>query len=184
MPGVTVEDVLSGVSVIRNPTIARAYREMGLIEQWGTGIPSVVEDLAERGLPAPAIEENPGRLVVTIPIPLHRPSIEPRPGTVRGGGEQVSEQVESPSNQVDALSNQVDALGSARAILTTARDAGEATRAELLIAAGVTNQTRMARRHIQPLIEDGLLALTIPAFPTSSKQRYVITAAGRDALDG
>lgn len=86
LPGVTLEDILRGVSIVRNLTISRFSRELGMVEQGGTGIPSVVEALAERGLPAPTIEELPGRLLVTIPIPLHRPSIDPRPGTVRGGG--------------------------------------------------------------------------------------------------
>ena len=38
LPGVTVEEIHRGVSVVRNPTIARFYRELGLVEQWGTGI--------------------------------------------------------------------------------------------------------------------------------------------------
>ncbi|WP_168916543.1 ATP-binding protein [Microcella flavibacter] len=175
LPGVTVEDIFRGVSVVRNPTIARFYRELGLVEQWGTGIPSVIEALAERGLPAPTIEELPGRLLVTIPIPLHRPSIDPRPGTVRGGGQSRSHQDESLSHQAESLSSGIlDRLASA--------PAEGVARAELLAVLGLGNETRNAQRHIQPLIDAGLVALTIPNKPTSPKQRYVLTEAGRQAL--
>jgi ATP-dependent DNA helicase RecG len=172
---VTIEDILRGVSVVRNPTIARFYRELGLVEQWGTGIPSVVQALAERGLPAPTIEELPGRLLVTIPIPLHRPSISPRPGTARGGGQSRSHQAESLSHQAETPSSGIlDRLAGAPAV--------GVARAELLAAVGLGNETRNAQRHIQPLIDAGLVALTIPSKPTSPKQRYVLTDAGRQSL--
>jgi predicted HTH transcriptional regulator len=194
MPGVTVEDVLSGVSVIRNPTIARVYREMGLIEQWGTGIPSVVDELAERGLPAPSIDEKPGRLIVTIPIPLHRPSIKPHPGTVRGSGdgsgEEVSEQVESlshqvtaPSNQAELLRHQADEQVSEQVVrMLTAASTGSRSRSELLAATGLSDAYLNYQRHIVPLLDAGLLARTIPGKPQSRLQRYVITEAGRATL--
>jgi len=37
LPGMTIEDVKSGVSKIRNRVIARVFRELDLIEQWGSG---------------------------------------------------------------------------------------------------------------------------------------------------
>lgn len=39
LPGMTVEDMKNGVSRIRNPVIARVFRELQLIEQWGSGAP-------------------------------------------------------------------------------------------------------------------------------------------------
>jgi len=37
LPGMTIEDMKQGVSKIRNAVIARVFRELGLIEQWGSG---------------------------------------------------------------------------------------------------------------------------------------------------
>ncbi|WP_440956983.1 ATP-binding protein [Methanosarcina sp. Mfa9] len=34
----TVEDMLQGVSKVRNHVIARVFRELNLIEQWGSGV--------------------------------------------------------------------------------------------------------------------------------------------------
>ncbi len=47
----------SGISRIRNPVIARVFRELGLTEQWGSGIKRIFESAAQQGLPEPLIEE-------------------------------------------------------------------------------------------------------------------------------
>lgn len=57
LPGVTIEDMKSGVSRIRNPVIARVFRELGLIEQWGSGVRRIFEEASRQGLPEPVIEE-------------------------------------------------------------------------------------------------------------------------------
>ena len=46
-------------------------------------------------------------------------------------------------------------------------------------ALGITNQTRAFQRHVEPLIDAGLVERTIPDKPTSRLQRYRITDAGR-----
>ncbi|MGL5828970.1 MAG: Fic family protein, partial [Angustibacter sp.] len=53
-----------------------------------------------------------------------------------------------------------------------------ASRADLLAAIGLGNETRNLRRHLDPLLAAGLLARTIPDLPTSSRQRYRITPRG------
>ena len=49
LPGMTVEDMKSGVSRIRNPVIARVFRELHLIEQWGSGVRRIFAEAAEQG---------------------------------------------------------------------------------------------------------------------------------------
>jgi len=55
--GLTIEAVLSGVSRLRNRVIGRVFRELGLIEQWGTGIARMISACREAGLPPPRFEE-------------------------------------------------------------------------------------------------------------------------------
>ena len=45
-----------------------------------------------------------------------------------------------------------------------------------------TNRTKFRDQVIKPMLADGLLEMTIPDKPTSSKQRYRITEKGRNML--
>ena len=54
---------------------------------------------------------------------------------------------------------------------------------ELLAIAGRTNRTKFRDQVINPLIDAGLIEMTIPEKPRSSKQRYRTTAAGRSVLE-
>lgn len=56
-PGLTVEDILSGVSKLRNRVVGRVFKELRLIEQWGSGIPRMVDTCRSAGLPTPEFEE-------------------------------------------------------------------------------------------------------------------------------
>ncbi|MCC6220414.1 MAG: putative DNA binding domain-containing protein [Deltaproteobacteria bacterium] len=56
--GLTLSDVGTGVSILRNPLIASAFHEMGFIETWGTGVAFAQEKLRERGLPTAQFREK------------------------------------------------------------------------------------------------------------------------------
>jgi len=64
--GLTLEDLKSGVSKLRNPVIARVFHELGLIEQWGSGIKRMTHACEEAGLTAPMFEEIGPRIRVTF----------------------------------------------------------------------------------------------------------------------
>jgi hypothetical protein len=56
--GITLEDILSGRSEVRNRVIARIFREAGIIEQWGRGIRNIIHICAENGNAKPVIKES------------------------------------------------------------------------------------------------------------------------------
>lgn len=64
--GLTIEDVQRGVSKLRNRSIGRVFRELGLIEQWGSGIQRMTQACRDAGLPAPLFEELGNRFRVTL----------------------------------------------------------------------------------------------------------------------
>jgi len=66
LPGMTIEDVRSGVSKIRIRVIARVFRELDLIEQWGSGFRRILQEAADLGLSEPVIEEIGMRVRVTV----------------------------------------------------------------------------------------------------------------------
>jgi ATP-dependent DNA helicase RecG len=47
LPGMTIEDMKQGVSKIRNHVIARIFRELDFIEQWGSGIRRIFKEAEE-----------------------------------------------------------------------------------------------------------------------------------------
>ncbi len=56
-PGLTVADIRRGVSKLRNRVIGRVFHELGLIEQWGSGIQRMTAACRQAGLPEPELEE-------------------------------------------------------------------------------------------------------------------------------
>ncbi len=64
--GLTIEQALSGSSRLRNPVIASVFRELKLIERWGTGIKRIQEACREQGLQAPLFQELNNQFRVTL----------------------------------------------------------------------------------------------------------------------
>jgi predicted HTH transcriptional regulator len=69
--GLTVEEIRRGVSRLRNRVIGRVFHELGLIEQWGSGIGRMTAACIEAGLDEPALEELGGRFRVTLSRTAH-----------------------------------------------------------------------------------------------------------------
>jgi len=55
---ITIEDIFNGRSEVRNRVIAHIFKDLGLIEQWGSGINRIINACKEQGLPTPKIEEK------------------------------------------------------------------------------------------------------------------------------
>lgn len=56
--GKTLETAMEGRSEVRNRVIARVFKELGYIEQWGTGLVRIQTACREYHLPAPRFLEN------------------------------------------------------------------------------------------------------------------------------
>lgn len=56
--GQTIEKALSGFSKLRNRVIGRLFRELKLIEQWGSGLQRILAVCKKTGLKTPLIEEH------------------------------------------------------------------------------------------------------------------------------
>ncbi|PWJ62271.1 helix-turn-helix domain-containing protein [Rathayibacter iranicus] len=164
LPGMTVE-TMRGVSRLRNPSLARIFRDAGLIEQWGSGVNRVYSEIAKAGLPAPEIEEIMDRVRVTIHVVDH--SSSPRP----------MERDASASSKDRRYDGRYDVR------MLSAAVAGPVHRDVLLAAVGLKPLSQNYTRHVAPLLEAGLLAMTVPDKPRSKSQRYRITDAGREFLE-
>lgn len=64
--GITVIDIMNGVSQPRNSIIADLFYRLGLIESYGTGIKKIFESYSE-ALHKPEIQPAPASFVITLP---------------------------------------------------------------------------------------------------------------------
>lgn len=55
--------------------------------------------------------------------------------------------------------------------------------ADLLKICGRSDRTKFRDQVVRPLLDAGLVEMTIPDKPTSSKQEYRTTAAGKQRLE-
>lgn len=55
--GITLDDIKSGISKVRNKVIARYFEKAGLIEQWGSGVQRIIAALEEQNFQSPQFEE-------------------------------------------------------------------------------------------------------------------------------
>ena len=64
--GITLERALAGASRVRNRVIARVFRELKIIEQWGSGLQRIIESCLKYGLKKPLFEDFYSEFVVTL----------------------------------------------------------------------------------------------------------------------
>jgi ATP-dependent DNA helicase RecG len=70
LPGsISVPLLGTGISEPRNRVIARVFREMGIIEEWGQGTAKMRDAMVAIGLPAPVYRENGPYFKVILPGP-------------------------------------------------------------------------------------------------------------------
>lgn len=64
--GLTLEDALAGISQLRNRVIGRVFRELDLIEQWGSGLRRMLQICEKERIRPPKFEERGAFFRVTI----------------------------------------------------------------------------------------------------------------------
>jgi ATP-dependent DNA helicase RecG len=156
--GVTVESLTrTHKSVLRNPLVAEAFHRTGAVEVWGRGTNRVIEACERHGVEPPTFEQDAGFVVVTFRAQI---------GPGARSGDQVGTKSGPSRDQVQ--------------VLESAREPRPLP--ELLATCGRSNRTKFRHQVLRPLLEAGLLEMTIPDKPRSSQQRYRTTAAGERLL--
>lgn len=145
-------------SVLRNSLIAEAFHRTGAVEVWGRGTNRVIEECRRYGIEQPTFEDDAGFVVVTFQADI-RPA--------RQATQQVGTKSGPSRDQVQ--------------VLEVAKESRSMP--ELMELSKRSNRTKFRDQVIRPLLEAGLLEMTIPDKPRSSKQRYQTTPAGGKLLE-
>lgn len=169
----------------RNRRIGEFLKELEFTEGRCTGIPKIIEAMERNGSPPPEFEFDEDHSYFMVRLPIHPAALEvaesatgQEPGKVGAGGTAAAgTESGSGGDQVgtkSALSrHQVE-------ILRKCLADGEI--ADLMAIAERADRTKFRDQVLKPLLADGLLEMTIPDKPTSSKQRYRTTDKGRNLL--
>ncbi|MDI6815815.1 MAG: DUF4062 domain-containing protein [Actinomycetota bacterium] len=143
-------------SIPHNPLLAGPLFLAGYIEKAGTGTLDMIARCAEADLPTPDFRQDGGQFVQTLwrPVPQE---------VTREVFEQVGTKLALSRHQVE--------------ILEKCRE--ETALVDLMAIAQRSDRTKFRHQVLSPLIEEGLIEMTIPDKPQSSKQKYQLTEKGR-----
>lgn len=149
-------------SILRNPLIAGAFHRTGAVEVWGRGTNRVIEACRAYGIDPPEFTDEAGVVTVTF-----KAAVLPYVAGAVPSRSQVGPKSVLSASQVHILE-----------IASEPR-----SMPELMAPSGLKNKTRFRDQVVAPLLDAGLLEMTIPDKPRSSRQQYRTTAAGRAALE-
>lgn len=147
--GLSKDEFFEGYSIIRNKELMRIFKDLDLVEQLGSGIPRILQAYSKDCF---HFSEN--FLRITF---LSTEAVTPT--------QQVTQQVTQQDTQ------QVNEL------LKVFR--GIHSRSELQEMLGLSDRENFRKNYLQPAVEAGLVALTIPDKPTSRNQKYYLTEKGK-----
>lgn len=140
---------------------AGAFHRTGAVEVWGRGTNRVIEACRAHGIAPPEFADEAGVVTVTFKVDV------------------VPDAVQGPSrDQVGTKSGLSEVQVHILEISMVPKSIQE-----LMAPAGRTNRTKFRDQVLAPLLDAGLLEMTSPDKPRSSRQQYRTTAAGRAALE-
>lgn len=162
-PGMTIDDFKAGISKIRNPTIARIFREKENLEAWGSGYERICNICEKEGYPLPEWEEV---------GPVMRATFYPKELSAK-----LSASKASSRHQVDTKLE----LSEEEHKIMAFCESPKAIK-EILDQLQYTDRSKFRDKYINPMINEGLLEMTDPGSPKSPKQKYKMTAFGKELL--
>lgn len=148
----------------RNRRIGEFFKELDMTEGRSTGIPKIIKAMKENGSPPPQFEFDADYSYFMVTLPVHPKAVEV-----------ISKRVTELDGTKLALSrHQVK-------ILEKSFEPVNLT--ELIEITGRSDRTKFRNQVLNPLLESGLLEMTIPDKPTSRNQKYRLTENGRKYLE-
>jgi ATP-dependent DNA helicase RecG len=191
LPAGMTEADLGIKSIPRNPLLFAMLHRMEAVEHIGSGIKRIRNLCREHGVAEPKIEVSEHWFTVIFP----RPELPEGRQAESGQG-----QVEAPEDQVRTKPGpsqkgiKSNATQSPTQLPTQSVDPvcrllrelehGEKSSGELRSALNLSHRPTFRSNYLHPALEKGLIELTMPEKPTSSKQRYRLTDKGKQMLTG
>ncbi|MFZ4439120.1 MAG: ATP-binding protein [Syntrophales bacterium] len=192
-------------SIRRNALIADLLHRITFIEKAGTGIKRMRDEAHDQSCPAPIFEDNDFFTAIFYPNPEVRaqgdvrqstaaPQVSPKspsraadvnaPGGVTKSAQSQRRADAQVTGQVAGqVTGQVAGQVSADILKMLESMSGEMTRLGIQAALGLKGRANFEERYLKPAMAMGLVDMTRPDKPRSSKQRYHLTNQGLILLE-
>ena len=174
LPAGMEEADLGTKSVPRNPLLFSMLYRMDVVENIGSGIRRIRQLCREHGVAEPVIDVSEHWVTTTFIRPVAEVEgqvvTKSRPESLdrdRTSTPQVPHKYPTSTMQVRKLLRVLD---------------GERSRAEILARLELKDRVNLMTEYLRPALVAGFVEMTIPDKPRSSKQKYRLTAKGRDLL--
>lgn len=181
-----------------NPDIAHAFQRAGLIGGWGLGIDKLLDACRGRGLAEPVLRREQDGLWVEFSLLRSARPAARRPASAlpdmpaghvaskvaahvagEGTGEVAGEETSHVAMHVAGEVKSADTSHVAGEVERLLRAcSGVMSRKALQNALGLKSDANFRTLYLVPALEAGLLEMTIPDKPKSSRQQYRLSAAG------
>ncbi len=165
-----IEDLGTGRSEIRNRVLAPIFKDLKLIESWGTGIQKMRNGVSKY----PEIELVLHEVGHAFQVQFRKREVSTKKAPSR---DQVGTE-QGPSR--DQVGTKLALSSDQLLILGSCTEAHPIV--DLMRITKRSSRTKFRKKVLNPLIEEGLIAMTDPDSPNSPKQRYRTTAQGRALL--
>ena len=168
----------------RNRRLGEFLKELELTEGRATGIPTIQRKLKDNGSASATIETDEDRAYFLIDIPCHPDFVEEDLSNVVSQVElNNNEQLEQKLSQVvSQVVSQVKGADFGLIVKAFWALQEEMPISDLMNLLNQSNRTRFRQTCLNILLDTNLATPTIPDKPNSSKQKYVLTEAGRKLI--
>lgn len=153
-----------------NPTMAAVFYKCGFIENWGRGTLNIIDYCLEAGLPKPEFAYTWGAVRTTFYKKQQAAGqvTDPVTGQVAPPvAPPVTPPVTPPVMQVIRLLSKHGELGNT----------------ELREQLNINDRKHIRKAYIDPVLELGLIEMTVPDKPSSRLQKYRLTELGKKVLE-
>lgn len=182
-PGLTVQRMKEGYSIVRNEALANVFLYMRLFEHFGSGIPRVIEMVKSYGLREPEYID----MEVGIRVNFYR-----LPDEIS----QAADKVNLIENQevtiiTDKVTDKVTDKDSVKVndkvfhrfkSLIISINSENLERKEIMQRMGLNHISFFIDTYLTPAINQGYVAMLYPDKPRHPKQKYYLTEKGRELL--
>ncbi len=179
-PSIDLNDLSTGQSEIRNKTIAPIFKELKLIEQWGTGFQKLFDSLKEY----PNLEVRFNQPALSFQVQLIKNNVD---------SDTFISQKEHKVKLDKNLKSKATPQATPQVVLNFVESSPQIIkilefclvpklRNEIQLLIGLTDRKYFSKKYINPLIILNLIEMTMPEKPQSPKQKYKTTLLGEQII--